>query len=232
MAQLPKPFGINSEHTEATKTIKISWVTPADSAKVTGYDYQFITKKDAKVVTITEAIKKTTTVVTDGGNSTATLTFTDVKQYTELKTCLAQVSSQPTDTANDTASEWGTEVIWVAGPSLTIQIGSSSYTLSQASIGGGTGSIYKLPVSVENPMRVTYEDLKTFAEKMPGNPQLPTHYPNNTKIEGSLDISEFVVDTSKKLFSLDISINLSYDIFPGLKVEKLGLSLKRTDGSL
>ena len=74
--------------------------------------------------------------------------------------------------------------------------------------------------------------MKEFAASLPGSPTLPTTYPNGTPITGSLDISELIIDTGKKLFSLSIAAVIPYEIFPGLKVEKLGLSIKRTDGSL
>jgi hypothetical protein len=227
MAKLTTPTSIQSVHAE--KTITLSW-DKAEDADKSEFAYQFVSKTTDKVSPL--PADATIALGGDAKRQTGTITFKTAKDATDLKDYLGQVKATPNaagKTAGDTDSDFGTETVWVKNPSITIKIGDNSYTLSQDSM-AGPSSIYRLPVSKDDPMKLEYEDLKKLAAKM--SVTLPENYPNGKKIEGKLEVFEFVVDTDKKLFALDISAEIKWEIFTGFSVERMGLVLKRTDKSL
>lgn len=119
----------------------------------------------------------------------------------------------------------------MVAPTLTITIGGESFTLTKDTF-STNGGLYKLPASETNPITILYTDLVKFVETLPGGLTLPTEYPNRDKIGASLNIYELVVDTTNGLFNLSISVILDWSVIPLLTINRLGLVLKRTDGSL
>jgi hypothetical protein len=228
MAKLTTPTSIQSVRVD--KTITLSW-DKADDADKSEFAYHFVSKTTDKDLPLPAGAVAAAVTGTDKRQS-CVITFKVAKDVTDLKDYLGQVKATPNaaaKTAGDTDSDFGTESVWLTNPSITIKIGDNTYTLSQDSM-AGPSSIYRLPVSKDNPLLLKYDDLKAFAAKM--SVTLPDNYPSGKPITGELQIFEFVVDTAKKLFALDISAKLEWEIFSGFSVERMGLVLKRTDKSL
>jgi hypothetical protein len=139
---------------------------------------------------------------------------------------LVQVIAHATDVAF-TDSVPGIPPYLDANVGLVIQIGSKTFTLTSTSSVGG---IYKLPVSPANPLTISYQDdIKPFVQGLPGSPTLPSKWPNDTDITGELVVSKLAVDTTRKLFALDIAFDLNFTVFTGLTVQSVSLNVVRTD---
>jgi hypothetical protein len=234
MAILATPTGVTTSNPTGTE-ITVSWGKGAYDLTKVEFGYKFVSKGDASQVITATSVK--TAAAISGENIVVTLTFDSAGTVTSLKDYIAEVQAKPkAGNTADTASLWGKQRYWIIGPTLTITIGDSSFTLSQDTFAGATSKIYKLPVSKDNPLTITYTDIEAFATSV-GIAVVPTEYPDGTKITGALNIYELVVDAGNALFALDISVDLPANapfntLIPGLKFTRVGLSLKRTDGSL
>lgn len=227
MAQLLASTGLSK--TITGQTVVLSWTKATDYLATNPFSYKFVKKGDPGVIFIPTPSE--TGVPIDGGTScSVTLTFADAPTANSYANYIAEVQTLPGTGSTDTASAWCLERFWVVGPTLTVTIGSSQYTLTKDTF--SSGSIYKLPASEANPITILYTDLQNFVASLPGGLTLPSKYPNGSDIGASLNIYEFIIDTGNALFSLSISVVLDWDIIPGLSINRLGLALKRTDGSL
>lgn len=243
--KLETPAGIATVRETKTKKITITWKKSDEELKLKNgpvFEFQFIKKSDMK--TVETVTPKPTKTDKDGVKDQHEYEITvDDGTFTKLKNCLVEIKevvpatpeTEDVDKVKDKAdSDWGREGYWKAGASLTIKIGSKSYTLSRETGKSADeekgSSIYKLPVSVDHPMEITYLELKEFADGL--GVSMPSEFPNGKPIGLSVVIYEFIVDTSNKFFSINISIKADWTIFDGLTIEKVGLVLKRTDGSI
>lgn len=229
MAQLSPSTGLTKTNPTAT-TILLTWTKAPDYAIANPFGYRFVQKGNPAVIYIPTQTE--TGTPTDGGATmSVTFTFADAPTTTKYYTdYIAEVQTLNTATPADN-SPWCIERYWVVAPTLTITIGSASYTLTRDTF-SSNGGLYKLPASADNPITILYTDMKTFVESLPGGLTLPTTYPNGDTIGASLNIYELIVDTTNGLFSLSISVVLNWAVIPLLTINKLGLVLKRTDGSI
>lgn len=238
MAQLTTPAGIGKTLPSNTtdKTVIVQWTKPStDFPTGTTFKYQFVNKGNPSDIIVPSAAQITTPAKEAGGNYTVTFTLADNAAATELGSYIAEVMAIPKTGSTDTASDWGKERYWIVGPTLTIKIGSQEFTLTKDTFAGATTKIYKLPASDTNPITITYDNVKSFATSM--GLTAPTKYPDGSTIAASLDIYQLVVDLGNNLFTLSISINVEPDnplnkIIPHLSISKMGLVVKRTDGSI
>ncbi len=224
---LKTPEKVEKTFVEADHKITVKWDKVADAA---GYNFQFVNKDDATDIENVTAANIGTPTDTEG-KTHVDITFTtaaELKQYKKLKDYLAQVQAKGA-TAEDN-SEWGSEIIWDVEPTLAIKIGGKEFTLTKHSSGGD--GIYKFPISKDDPLEITYSDLKDFVAGVSSSLVMPTTFPDGSPITSSLKIYEFVIDTKKKLFNLNIAVEAHWRIFEGLEVQSFGLVIKRTDGSL
>lgn len=129
----------------------------------------------------------------------------------------------------ETDSNWGRETVWTMDASLTITIGDKDYTISTAG-DGGDSTVYKLPVSKEDPLQIKYADIKALVKTVAGI-DLPSTFPDGSVITSNVEIYELAIDTDKKLFSLDMSANADFEILPGFAVKGAGFVVQRTDGT-
>jgi hypothetical protein len=227
MDQLTTPTGI-SKKIDAN-TVVLTWDIGKYNA-TSPFGYQFVKKGSPGVILIPTA--EQTGVVADSGTTSLTVTFTFADDATASTYADYIAEVQATDaTTPDNDSAWGIERYWVVAPTLTITIGGESFTLTKDTF-STNGGLYKLPASETNPITILYTDLVKFVETLPGGLTLPTEYPNRDKIGASLNIYELVVDTTNGLFNLSISVILDWSVIPLLTINRLGLVLKRTDGSL
>lgn len=233
MAQLKTPAGIGK--TITAKTVTVTWTKPDPAYPAdTTFKYQFVNKGNpADVVVPTEAQTGPETVV--GDNHQVVFTFATAAAATKFSDYIAEVMAVPKTGSDDTASDWGKEIYWLIGPTLTIKIGSQEFTLTKDTFAGAGSRIYKLPASDDNPIKITYDDIKDFAISLGLTP--PVNYPDGTLISGSLDIYQLIVDLGNSLFTLSISLEIPADnplntIIPQLSISKMGLVLKRTNGSI
>ena len=224
------PYDISRDGAATGNTTTVTWAQDTAYTNAT-YKFKFTGKTDPTLVEdvldanvnvspYDAAKKKMTAVVTLVGEK-------KVSDYAEYVICVQAVAAA-TDTANST-SAWGQETIWAFAPTINITIGSYTFTLSQDSFAGGSG-IYRLPVSKENPAVILYDDLKTWASGL--GLTLRSTFPNGVKINSSLFVNELVVNTTKKIFSIDVEANLQWNIITGLTVNQLGVAVKRTDGTI
>lgn len=234
MAQLATPQGIGKTipSNDTDTTVTLTWNKGTYDLTKVQFAYQFVNKGDGSQI-VTPTVK--TAAAASGSNITAVLEFDSNAQAKEMADYVAEVQAQPIEgQSTDTASAWGRERYWIIGPTLTITIGGNSYTLSKDTFAGAGSKIYKLPVSQDNPATITYDNIKSFAKDM--GLTAPSEYPNGTAISGTLNIYELVVDVGNALFSLSISVDLPKDapwnVIPGLTIDRVGLALKRTDGTL
>ncbi|NHZ37271.1 hypothetical protein [Massilia rubra] len=159
-----------------------------------------------------------------GNNYSVALTFLSAdaaKNYNEN----FQAQVQANATAPNTPSAWGLQVWWNIGFAITVTIGSTSLTLRELPNG-----IYVLPVSVDNPLTVTYADLKSFVAKLPGAISLPTNFPNGQPISSALQVTAFAIDVKRATFEFDFTALIKWEIFTGLTVDSIGFDIQRTNG--
>lgn len=233
MAQLKTPAGIGK--TITAKTVTITWTKPDPAYPAeTTFKYKFVNKGNPDdIIVPTGAQTGEETVV--GDNHQVVFTFTNATDAKKLEDYIAEVMAVPKAGSTDTESDWGKEIYWLIGPTLTIKIGNQEFTLTKDTFAGATSRIYKLPASDDNPITITYDDIKTFAISLGLTP--PVNYPDDTPISGSLNIYQLIVDLGNNLFTLSISLDIPADnplnkIIPQLSISKMGLVLKRTNGSL
>lgn len=224
------PYDISRAGAAAETTTIVTWAQDTAYTDAT-YNFKFTGKTDPTLVedvltanigvsTYDAEKKKVTTVVT-------LVAGKKVSDYAEYVICVQAVPAA-TDLAN-TTSAWGQETIWAFAPTINITIGSYTFTLSQDSFAGG-GGIYRLPVSKENPAVILYADLKAWASGL--GLTLPSTFPNGDPINSSLFVNELVVNTTKRIFSIDVEANIQWNIIAGLSVNQLGVAVKRTDGTI
>lgn len=138
-----------------------------------------------------------------------------------------QAQVQALATAPNTPSAWGLQIYFQTGITLTILLGSVPVVL-----GEGLPSVY----SLSSPVTVTYDDLSSFVATLPGNLTLPTQWPNGQPITSSLTVQTFQVNSSTKLFDINVIVNLEWVIIPGangsniLTASQLGIEVLRTNG--
>ena len=223
--QLSTPTGITTESTGQTVTLSFSKAN-YDLTK-DKFNVKFINK--GNVHDILEPTL-TTAAAVQGSSIQIVYTFPIGKTTTSYN---AEVQAElKTDATPATTSLWGKETYWIVGPTLTVKIGNTEFTLSQNSFAGGGNKIYQLPIPKGSSITITYEDLNKFVKTLPGGLSLPQTYPNGDKIGGSLDIYEFIIDATDKLLSLNISVKLDWTLISGLTINRLGLAVKRTNGSI
>lgn len=132
----------------------------------------------------------------------------------------AQVRALADD--DEESSQWGRQIYWVFGFTLTVKVGEHPVTLAQLP---GSESTYRLA----RPITIRWADVKAFAEKMHVQ-HIPSQYPNGHEIGASLTLQTFELDVSRKLFKLELSLNLGWDDFlPGFEIEKMGLLVERSE---
>lgn len=139
---------------------------------------------------------------------------------------VVQVVAHATDAAF-ADSPPGVQVYWDSNVALVIQVGSQTFTLTRSSSLSG---VYRLPVSPDNALNIALSDLQSFASTV--GVTLPTKWPDGSDINAGLSVSKLAVDTTRKLFAMNISfaINFSVPLVPGLTINSVALSVARTDG--
>jgi hypothetical protein len=235
MVQLTTPAGIGKTIDSAAKTVTVTW-TKADPALPAGttFKYQFVNKgTPSDIIVPTTAETTGPTVV--GDNQQVVFTFDTAAKATKLEDYIAEVMAIPKAGPGPDNSDWGKEIYWIIGPTLTIKIGSQEFTLTKDTFAAAGKRIYKLPAPDDNQIKITYADIVTFSDSL--GLTAPTKYPDGTTISGSLDIYQLIVDLGNSLFTLSISLKILADnplnqLIPHLSVSKMGLVLKRTNGSL
>jgi len=235
MAKLTTPVGIGKAIEATNKTVTLTWTKPdPDFPDGTTFKYQFVNKGDSNDIIVPTATE-TGTEKLNGENHEVVFTFTESANATKLEDYIAEVMAIPAGGSGPDNSNWGKEIYWIIGPTLTIKIGNQEFTLTKDTFKGATSRIYKLPASDDNPITITYDDIKTFATSLGLTP--PENYPDDKPIEGTLNIYQLIVDLGNGLFNLSISVaipdtNPLNNLIPHLSVSKMGLVLKRTNGSL
>lgn len=230
MAQLATPQNIQKviPSDTTTTTVTVTW-DKGTYAATTVFAYQFVNKGDPTDI-VTPATPATAAAIV-GDSYTVTLDLGTNAIAKSMADYIAEVQAQPpAGDVTDTASAWGAELYWVVGPTLTVRIGNASYTLTKETLADATKKIYRLPASADNPITIAYTDIQSFATSL--GLTAPTTYPNGSPIDATLDIYELVVDVGNGLFSLSISVQIGWNIIPGLTIDRLGLAVKRTNGSL
>lgn len=229
---LAAPFNVATTKTN-DNTIKVTWDDRNDSAKVSKRDISFL-KKDTLAPFVPKTVGGISTGETKDGVTPCSVEITrdgTAPTAADLASLyIARVVDKPAAADTDNSdSEPGLQIYWDANLSLTVQVGSHTFTLTKGSAPGG---IYRLPVSRENPFRITLSDVQEFADAVGvGRDKVPTRWPDGSEITGSLNLYKLAVDTERKLAALDIAFELNFSPVPGLRVQEVGLSVVRTDGA-
>ena len=241
MAQLTTPSGITRTNTSTAtaNTITVTWSTKntsgADTNYATGttFGYEFRNKKTGALYAGTPAVPTAAAATVSGTTYTTTFTFATAADMALLDNYYVCVQAIPSSTSTgDSNSEWGICRFWVIGGSCTLQIGSASFDLSRTNIDGTLPGVYSLPATPANPIVITYADISSFATSA-GVSGLPTSLPGIANLSATtLNINQLTVNTTLGLFSLDVTLNVTFSLFQGLSLSKVGFLLKRTDGSL
>ncbi|MFZ2403582.1 MAG: hypothetical protein WAW41_00480 [Methylobacter sp.] len=218
----PTPIDVNFNIATST----VTWQLPPNATLGTGdFNIQFVSLIDPSATAIPPSTGTPSQVKPDSGVYSQQVTL---PTGTNAANYLAQV--QAVGTTPDEDSTWGKQKEVRFRFSLSVTIGTQTFTLYEQPIDG----IYKLPVSASNPLSISYEDLQALVSKLPGNPTLPTDFPNGTPINCALNLTRFVVDTNNKTFDFDLSLNLGdngWPVIPGFSVDTIGLDIQRTDGT-
>lgn len=140
---------------------------------------------------------------------------------------LAQVVAESqSDPQNN--SDPGYQIYWDCNVTLTLEVGSKTFVLSQADVMSG---IYRLPCSRQSPITITLDDIKSFAKSVGiSETNIPKKWPNGTDITGSLNLYRLALDINNGLFALDIAFDLEWTVITGLTIKEVGLTVLRTDG--
>jgi hypothetical protein len=227
MTQASTPTGIGSNINAADpKSLDISWTGPIADGNGK-FDIQFVSRQNRNAAPVPAPGSPFTVTGTGTGGAafTTNVVFpTEAAAKNFHDNYQAQVRADATDPENDSA--WGMQIWWDIGFSITVTIGGTSLTLKELPSG-----IYSLPVSVANPLVVTYADLKTFVANLPGSLAMPTDFPNGKPIAGNLAVTAFAIDTTAKTFEFDFMVNIEWEILKGLTVNSIGLDIQRSNGS-
>jgi hypothetical protein len=216
---LSAPTNVNAQ-TNGNK-ITVSWQDSNPAANVANYAISFLAKDTLTPLTdpvATADVGKTTVDIPRTAGATPSAADLGSKY-------IAQVVAKAKGTdVSDSAP--GLEAYWDVNLSLNIKLGSRSLTLTKSSTVSG---IYRLPVAVDDPLKITMDDVSNFAKSL--SIDVPTKWPDGSPITGSLNVSKLAVDIDRKLFAMDISVTLpNFSPIPGLSIESVGLNLVRTDG--
>jgi hypothetical protein len=229
---LVAPFNVTTEKTN-DKTIKITWDDKNASVKVSEYKISFL-KKDTKAPFVPDNVGRPLPGRSKDGTTSYSVEITrdgETPTAADLASSyLAQVVDKSADPAADSDSEPGVQPYWEVNPSLTLKVGSRSFTLTK---GSGPGGIYRLPVSRDDPFTITIKDVQDLAEATGiGRDNVPTRWPDGSEItdDNSLNIYKLAVDVDRKLVDLEIAFMLNFTLIKGLTVQEVGLSVLRTDG--
>lgn len=218
--QLHAPTNVRSTLSADKTKVTVAW--DSDNADGTRYEVSFLAKDTLEVFTPPNSTvtAKTLDVVPQSGTSP---TAEDL-----AKNYIARVIAKGDGTTTSDSTP-GLQIYWDVGLSLIVVVGGHSFTLTKPS--GSAGGIYRLPVSRDDPAMITLDDVKAFAGAVGMSPSdVPTHWPNGDLITGSLKVYKLAVDTTRKLFALDIAFSLQFTPFTGLTIEEVGLTVVRTDG--
>ena len=229
---LVTPFNIATTKT-GDSTIKVTWDDKNDTTKVSKREVTFL-KKDSLAKFTPDTIGTISPGEARDGVTPYSVEVTlngagGSPSAADLASLyIAQVVDKTANKEADLDSEPGLQVYWEANLSLTIQVGDHIFTLTKGSAPGG---IYRLPVSRDNPFKITLRDVQSFADAVGvGADKVPTRWPDGSEITGSLNLYKLAVDTDRKLAALEIAFDLNFAPVPGLKVKEVGLSVVRTDG--
>lgn len=228
MTQATTPIGVGSTYTSGASTIDVTWSGPITGGNGT-FIIQFVNKTNPGDIFIAPG-SPFPIAAPAGSNYSQTVTFATAALATQYSAYQAQVQAVAAVPADNSA--WGLQTWWDWGVTVTITIGSRSFTLTELPAGG----VYKLPVTAANPLTVTYAELNSFVTGLNWGLTLPTSIPNGTATgiplaTTALNLSRFVVDTNKKTFAFDIAMVADWELFPGFTFNSVGLDIQRTDGT-
>lgn len=221
MPQVPTPTHVSTavDKTDPKKLL-VSWKGQDTGGNGT-FAIRFARRGDPKTLAQPETapVKVTTPAADQPWTTTITLADADLaKDYRDKW----QAQVQALADADGDASEWGRQIYWVFGFSLTVNVGKKPITLTQVP---GRQSIYRLAA----PLTIKWTDIKAFADNL-GIKNIPTNYPNGKPIGASLTLETFELDVAKKLFTLALALDLKWDGFlPGFEIDRMGLLIERTD---
>jgi len=260
MATLKKPIKIEGKldapASSATKVV-LSWELEGnDSTGVNGFNL-VLTKKADRSITYSYTLSNITTGTALGGSDapafvdldTAPTLTVDSGVYsidfpTEATADPAQTVAENAATLEDDwyfkiqatttttgyeNSRFGSETWWQADPTLVLTIGDNEYTLTRDSL-QDIPSRYELPIEPDNPVVITFQDIQQFASDL--GLTLPD-LPGGATFSGtSISIYKLVVDIEDYVFRFDVAIDFNISIFSGLTINRVGLVLRRTDGTV
>lgn len=238
MPQLLAPTNISTKADKAS--VVITWEDPnGTTAPMTAgsYTYSFIQKptEGSDLPEFDPQKPPVPTKVTPKGRKTATYSVTitpgakDPKPDDLVKHYLARVVAVG-DGKTHSSSPAGIEAYWHTTFGVTISIGDKEFTLTQDSLKGNDG-IYRLPISKDDPFRVSYANLHEFAKSV--SLDLPDHWPGGKPIDtkGHLEIDKLAVNLPLRLFEIDIAVDMpDLSPIPGVKIKHLEMAVERTDG--
>jgi hypothetical protein len=200
------------------KAVKINWVEdPGNNSKK--HSFRFVKKSDSLQYLPSAGETGTVTSGADNQQSVVITPGADSKVGAQelVKDYVAGVEAD---------GAWGWQTYWTFLPSLTITIGSHTFTLTQ--LPHLPGGIYEAPVSDDEPFTIDWADIKEFANNI--GLTLPEQWPNGDPIQAAVELTKLVVDTNNKLFTLRVAAKLDWNIITGLTINRVGVEIARTDG--
>lgn len=151
-----------------------------------------------------------------------------------------QVQSVPTQASGDTASEYGKEKGWDTAYSLTIEIGGREFTLDNDTIQNiqNAPKKFRLKIDPEDPITLNLNDLQNFVNSIGLSVNVSSlTLPDGTNLatRANMEIYALMVDLDNGLAELSTAISAvgnGIPVIPGLSFVRVGLDVKRTDGSI
>lgn len=226
MGKLLTPEAISFSLDSEKKIITIEFTGKKDDKNIYPDNLQCdvrIVKRNAPKSIIKSYVKQTASL----NEKKLKITVTVPEGFVEKEQTVQVMALAEND--EESNSDWGTAAFWVVSPSLTLLIGTYEVILSQDTL--KSSRRFKLPAPVD----ITYDDIAAFAKKL--GLTLPETFPDGSKISDlmSLHIQNIFIDLDGRLFDLDFSIIIPDDskinIIPNIKIKRVGVAVKHTDGS-
>lgn len=247
--QSPQNVAVTLVTAAGTSTLTVGFHDPNSSGSVATYDVQFLLRSDTSqsvAATGTPFAATAANVTNSSGNVTITgiTAASSTPAVTDLQSnyVVSVVAGAAAGSTSFQDSDPGLSTFWEVSGSLYLTIGSLDLTLTADTSSSGS-RVYRLPVTPGNPLVITFADVQTFVSAISSQLgaasaiTVPSTLPNNSSLlaNTSLSLEKLAVDTIKGLFALQVSLTLGgsngWTPFTGLTIQKLGLSVLRTNGT-
>jgi len=207
------------------------------------YELRIVNRYDVEDVVYTKTLASTDVTIDTNDNNKRKVNANVVSYTTTPATpdaYFVQVQAVPTQASGDTASEYGKEKGWDTAYSLTIEIGGREFTLDNDTIQNiqNAPKKFRLKIDPNDPITLTLNDLQDFVTSIGLSVNVSSlTLPDGTNLadRANMEIYALMVDLDNGLAELSTAINAvgaGIPVIPGLAFKRVGLDVKRTDGSI